>query len=887
MRLAKSIDELYEEVRDYDLVMCNDAPLALALNNRLDKPMIGRFAVTPRQLAGELAMDILKKPTMDDIRTVRAVTEMTGYKLRYVHGEIENFRKMRRYTGDVRKYLRGKRTKNVFEYYMKVPTLERAMEAFNGQENTYFNGMKVAVIGDELYDELDKNMNPKFGTYEIINPFKRGRFSVPEFRELSNDRQMAENAADMITKENAGDIAIVLDVESPIADAVRSALYRKKIPFINDLSVRDLSNVRDFLEFLMRARDFGTLKVKQIRELISAYGGFIHGRYDEYLVEKYIDIAETERTAELLRIMRDITGMTYLQVCDAVAGKEGPQIKILLSEMDIAGRLVNTDDTDDMLYAVNNFSGLKHNEQIPPNEKEGVLLVDCKNSVYIDRPVVLYLGLGTEWDKDLSDLDLVDYRMKDDVIERDTMKFQILLQQGTSRVYMCTSVKNGKTSKPCSMFERAESGDSTFECFGDIAPCVAGPWYRPPEEHIPVIGTEEISRDRVQVPFSKSSYNNFVTCPRMYMFGKLLGDPDKGDTVLGSLLHEYAEFRICHPEIVAEKGTEHYVQMISEACIGLFTPDVRDLILSKISTSVADIDRFIEINGFSDRVQTGRPRSNKKENRFFADAGLPLESSQMTELTIVSRGTEMEGILDVLDGSRIYDFKTGKKKTVSDIIKGMEWDSTKIMDYPREFQPLFYLSLIEEMNLGDETFTLFYTSANGEKAALGTETDIENNMVSISLVRDPKRVLDEIFEGHLVFHGDKTKAYCFLQPRKEELLDAVAELLSGGRQLVCEESKSYVAERLGISKSGEIKHIESALKKFARVEEGIFAVNGGIAVTLDALSRFRETVKAAYEENSEMYYTGHPARPLMKCANCYFRDVCIVSNEGKEVVTDE
>ena len=31
---AKSIDELYDEVKDYDVVLCNDAPLALALNNR-------------------------------------------------------------------------------------------------------------------------------------------------------------------------------------------------------------------------------------------------------------------------------------------------------------------------------------------------------------------------------------------------------------------------------------------------------------------------------------------------------------------------------------------------------------------------------------------------------------------------------------------------------------------------------------------------------------------------------------------------------------------------------------------------------------------------------------------------------------------------------------
>ena len=58
MDAVKSIDELYEEVRDYDLVICNDAPLATALNNRVDRPMLGHLAVTPRQLAASRAVEL-------------------------------------------------------------------------------------------------------------------------------------------------------------------------------------------------------------------------------------------------------------------------------------------------------------------------------------------------------------------------------------------------------------------------------------------------------------------------------------------------------------------------------------------------------------------------------------------------------------------------------------------------------------------------------------------------------------------------------------------------------------------------------------------------------------------------------------------------------------
>ena len=48
---AKPVDCLYDEVRDYDLVLVPDPPLASALNRRLEEPHFGPFATTPRRLA--------------------------------------------------------------------------------------------------------------------------------------------------------------------------------------------------------------------------------------------------------------------------------------------------------------------------------------------------------------------------------------------------------------------------------------------------------------------------------------------------------------------------------------------------------------------------------------------------------------------------------------------------------------------------------------------------------------------------------------------------------------------------------------------------------------------------------------------------------------------
>ena len=47
---ALGVDEVYEEVKDYDLVLSVDAPLVDALKKRVDEAKLGKFAVTPRRL---------------------------------------------------------------------------------------------------------------------------------------------------------------------------------------------------------------------------------------------------------------------------------------------------------------------------------------------------------------------------------------------------------------------------------------------------------------------------------------------------------------------------------------------------------------------------------------------------------------------------------------------------------------------------------------------------------------------------------------------------------------------------------------------------------------------------------------------------------------------
>ena len=217
MRRLKSIDELYQEVRDYDLVITNNAALETALNARVDTVRMGTFAITPRHLAGDLSYFVLREREIGDLELVAEVSRRTELDFKYVYSEIQNFRDIRRYTSDVIKYITTKRSRRVYDAYESLSTRERVMSSFDntGDLPEILRDKRTAVIGIDLFDDLDKHFVPL--DCDLIEIFHDdGAYDIPEIREVGNDRQLAENAVDLIDRGCASDYAIVLKASSPI-----------------------------------------------------------------------------------------------------------------------------------------------------------------------------------------------------------------------------------------------------------------------------------------------------------------------------------------------------------------------------------------------------------------------------------------------------------------------------------------------------------------------------------------------------------------------------------------------------------------------------------------------------------------------------------------------
>ena len=243
------------------------------------------------------------------------------------------------------------------------------MSRFDSNVHRIYDGMKVAVIGLDLFDNLDKCMLPPWGTYDPVEVIdEKRRSSIDEIRLLGNDKQIADCAADIVGRSDPNDVAIVIETSGPMADAVRSALYRNLIPFINSMSMKNIHAVRNYIQFLNLSLDCRALRVKDARNMISSYGGYINPKNDEYYLCAMYDagLISDERAVELVGYMKDIRDHTFSEICDAcVPSRERSNIRMLLSQMACADDRVSQSGVDDLFYAVNNIGSLSHNEQIP------------------------------------------------------------------------------------------------------------------------------------------------------------------------------------------------------------------------------------------------------------------------------------------------------------------------------------------------------------------------------------------------------------------------------------------------------------------------------------------------------------------------------------------
>lgn len=876
MRAAKSIEEIYQEVRGYDRVLTNDAALATALNARVDRPTMGGFAFTPRQIAEKREGYTLGSMRLSDLQIIsRIKKDWPDYDFKTIYSEILNIRDIRGYTADVGKYLFSKRAKRIYESYSLLPTGERSMSAFDPNVDFFFKGQKTAVVGIELFNDLDKHFVPN--DHDEIDMFREGEFGIPAIYGIGNDRQVADCVVDLIKGREPTDVAIVLDPQGPIADGIKAALYRNGIPFKNNLDVKDLSQVRDFLQFLDLALSFRTVRVGDVRNLFGTYGARngkdghgLRGQYDRYLLSKVpIEEPVDEATARLMDTMRDITAMTYGEALYAVMPKKmaaaRSSVEILLKDLGLFDEKVSRPTTSDLAYAINNVEDLHHNEQIPDNEKRGVLLADCRKALYVDRPVVILIGLDGTWDTDTVGRDYID---REELNENEMMRVQVLLQQGDEhgRVYAVKPVTGGEPTQPAQTIKNifTENGDEDIRDFRNICgEYKIGSWHIEALESVPDMGEITLdTADEEDKGFSKSAYNAYAECPTEFLFRHIMKTVDRDYTVFGDCLHDFAEFYFTYPEKVREKGLQYYIDRIDEMYSGLSNDCMEELDRSKFSIYLKNLMRYIDTIRPGEVPKDRLDSQRKYHNTFLREEGLDGVSS-MTE-SDRSIAEHLYAKYDVVFGNRIIDYKTGKPKDAVDILNGFDRERT---DY-KEFQPMVYLAVLAgSTGVPEAEFDLFYIGDN----LIGSTSDgfdVRANVRRIVLSASDRREL-EFREGSPLYNRKRTT---------KKMKEKWSELCSAFDGMMDEEG--WEKDPANIRTIGRISgakgdYLTGIMKTLAA--PAISGSDDTVYITRDGLQEFKDKVEKDYAD--AMRYRTLPFSEVpvgvFDCKRCQYRNACM------------
>lgn len=708
IKRAKPIDRLYEEVADQDLVVVPDAPLASALNRRLERAHFGPFAITPRRLAAR------RRETAEDRLAFLEVIDRTDIGWKTAATAVGNILQCWEYEG---------RSDAILDYdAFDTPATRAAVGCIESLETTSQqltdytieteDYRSVAVVGERQLTELERSILPE--TYKSVDPFIDEPFDPTPFRIFDSPAAIVDTLLETITEETAEDIAVVLDAGSEYSTLVESAFESRGVPFFGGPGFSDDPDHRCFLELLRTVYGGTDTRVGDVRPLLSHLDVEVPVDHDEKRLSEVGDpnlewlreFCETSPNEPIAGALE-----TYEQRIDR-------PLKAFREELDRLG-VANEPLTENL---VNRLSFYVQTYEVPiDRENTGVLLADAKSAAFVDRPVVFYLGLDESWTHSAPQRPWVD---RNEEFERNINQFQYLLQNGVERHYLVQDVAGGSPVSPCLYFE--ELLEEEFERFSDLESIKHTRTVRSVKagfEQEPI----DVEAETIKT-VSQSSLNTYANCPRDYFFGQLVDSPDRHYFEEGNLFHDFAEFYVNHPDAVDEDVLDELADVMADEMRSFH----RTVNLATRRTAyrggLTTIVDYLDAHGPSGHdflTADGGWGTN-----FFAEYFDRPIDSPITERWFEDNELGLKGKIDLIqDPQRLLDFKSGSKKSASQVTKNSALESPS--DTPN-FQALLYLTYYRTQRPGERLqFTFFHFLETLDDFVAG-EPEIEDCLTTIT-----------------------------------------------------------------------------------------------------------------------------------------------------------
>lgn len=719
---AKSVEQLYEEVREYDLVLVPDAPLASAINYRLDRAHFGPFAITPRRLAAG------RREEAEDRLAFLELVDSTDLDWKAAAHTVGNVLQCWEHRGSVDAILEydayaTEATHTAVECLREFDTTSRRLTDYTIEDDR-----SVAVVGHDRLTTLEHSILP--AEYDEIDQFTSDSFDQPPFRIFESTAAIVDALLDTVTADTADAVGVVLDASSSFSALVESAFEARGIPYYGGLGFVDDANHRAFLGLLHSAFDGRDCRVSDVRPVLTQLGMEIDIEHDE---KRICDLAD-DAAGWLTSFQRAAAEHTFDSALEAYERKAGVALDAFrneLRELGVCEEPLTAGGVDRVHFYLQTY-------EVPVDrENEGVLLADATAATHVDRPLVFYLGLDDGWTHDAPRRPWV---VRDRTFERNLQRFQLLLQNGVDQYYLVRDTAGGSPVTPCSYFE--ELLTEPYRRFSDLDSIAHARSFRTtgtgfetqplvvetrPETDLGTRKAVDVDPRPVET-ISQSSLNTYVNCPRDYFFSQLVGGPDRDYFTEGNLFHDFAEFYVAHPDEIDERAFEEITSVMLERT-GPFLREVdRSVRRTRYRIGLETIVAFLE--AYPPQEPSDSAVAHRRGRNVWADHfGRPIRTS-ITERWFENEALGAKGKIDLVHRpTHLVDFKSGSRTLAAKVVEHASFDPPAAV---RNYQAILYLAHQRTERPGERLqFTFVHFLETLDDAVVG-EANLEDCLTTIT-----------------------------------------------------------------------------------------------------------------------------------------------------------
>lgn len=721
MNKVKSIQQLYSEAKNYDIVLTVDASLARGLNNLIDTPRFALLASTPRQLAQSFA-DLHFDNLYTKFEFITLVSEETGKSFRLVHALTENILNVWNQSGllELTDIHLTDEAKTIIPFFEKYPMTELAMQSF---DEKFFTNKKIAVIEKEFFNELDLQVLPKNIFYDEINIFTGEKYSIDKTYLFGNTKTLIDNVTSLITPENAHSIAVALEPNSDYNILLQIRLKENGIAVRVKDSLRQSLIVRFMIGLIENSFEYDTLRAVDFKEAGKFFGFQINPAMDDYNIEVVINNYADKKLKSFYKLFIESSKFTFEKFTNELIERYSCELNdflLLLHKTGFSNKKITEENLLELKYILDNF-------ELEDEEKnKGVVFIDAKNSAFVNRDVVIYIGLDETWSISLNEKQYIDKQREDKI---NLNKFQVLLQQGSERLYLAQEIKDNSEVLPAPYFSIIENRSVTNLKDKIFNPVFIADENSTPENEDKMIEIFDAGEEVTGI--APTPLKKFIMCPAKYFYESHCRQKDAPYFLKGNLVHQFAEFYFQHPEFcrvnyqkIFEYILKHYSSVITKSELEIEQTNFR--------IALENIMVFLDEINIEKIAASGDLKEDNGLMKYF-------EMKKIYDYTEkdLPKDFILKGRADLRDKKTIVDYKSGSSRyKLKDLPKLINIDYIyENEDTDFDFQAISYLAALKNENFSEEKlkFIYNYVLAN-RKSLLDKRLKDEDNFTELNYI---------------------------------------------------------------------------------------------------------------------------------------------------------